>query len=327
MARASPAAGSPCGAQPSTGAGPRITSGAVTPTPSPRVGAPPAAGSKAMARLSQPLSVRFGPGFRFPARPARRNASGRDSWWRRRGRPARLLLIEAGENGHRRIEREKAVERKAGVLADRRQRQRAVQQRVIGIADRRDRRQAIERAAQNNHHDARIARAGGARGLGRVSRREGDRQAPQRRAARKDRRGNEKPHAYLLWNSGDMNSSASACGRNSACKRASRSRARRRGRRPYPARRAARHSRAHAAPSARRRRAAASFVRARPRPPTCRHSRSAPPAATAACPANSSAQNLAGIIRREGRRAHRGDHEFVRVAKSWSAARSKRGRP
>ena len=29
---------------------------------SPRVGAPPAAGSKAMARLSQPLSVRFGPG-------------------------------------------------------------------------------------------------------------------------------------------------------------------------------------------------------------------------------------------------------------------------
>ena len=133
-----------------------------------------------------------------------------------------LLLIETGENRHRRIEREKAVERKTGVIANRRQRQRAMKQRVIGIANWRDRCEAIERAAQNDHHDARIARAGGAEGLGRVRRREGDRQALQRRAAREDRRGNEKPHAHLLWNSGDMNSSASACGRDSACKRASR---------------------------------------------------------------------------------------------------------
>ena len=132
-----------------------------------------------------------------------------------------LLLIEAGENGHRRIEREKAVERKTGVLANRRQRQRAMQQRVIGIANRRDRRQTIERAAQNDHHDARIARAGGADGPGvKAAAKETD--SPRSAARREDRRGNEKPHDYLLWNSGDMNSSASACGRDSACKRASR---------------------------------------------------------------------------------------------------------
>ena len=159
MARLSPALGSPCGAQPSTGAGPRITSGAVTPTPSPpRAGAArrgkggdgavqPAAIGAVRPRITALQHI-------LPVEMRTVAVAGRNGVHRERA----LLLIEPRECRHGRIQREEAIERKARAVAGRGKRQCAMQQRIIGIADRRYRRQSIKRAAQNDDDDARVSR-------------------------------------------------------------------------------------------------------------------------------------------------------------------------
>jgi hypothetical protein len=60
------------------------------------------------------------------------------------------------------VEAEERVQRQRGMLAVPAQRQFAMQRGIVGIADRRDCRQAVERAAQDDHDEARVARVGGA---------------------------------------------------------------------------------------------------------------------------------------------------------------------
>ena len=125
-----------------------------------------------------------------------------------------LRLVEPVQVRHRRIEREEAVERQRRRLAVEHQRAIAAQADPVGIADRRHRAESIERAAQHDDEQARIAALGARqpRHLAPGKQRAG---AEQRFAAAGQMSGAE-GHAHLLWNSADMNSSASACCRLSA---------------------------------------------------------------------------------------------------------------
>src|SRR4249919_663119 len=102
--------------------------------------------------------------------------------------------------------------------AARRQRDRAVQACVVGVADRRDGGEAVERAAQDDDDQARIASVGGACEFREIGPGGERRAAEQKRAARgcKWRPTIAAIHRHLLWNSGDINNSASACCRDSA---------------------------------------------------------------------------------------------------------------
>src|SRR5205085_9599553 len=77
---------------------------------------------------------------------------------------------------------------------------------------------AIERAAQDHDDQARIAPIGGAREFRQIGPGRKRGAAEQQRATRGDKRGPilAAVHHHLLWNSGDISSSASACCRVSA---------------------------------------------------------------------------------------------------------------
>ena len=75
-------------------------------------------------------------------------------------------VIEALEGGERRVKAEPALERQRGAIARGGEREIAVQRRIVGIADRRDRRESVHRPAQDDDDEARVARAGRARGHG-----------------------------------------------------------------------------------------------------------------------------------------------------------------
>ena len=101
-------------------------------------------------------------------------------------------------------------------------RDRAVQAGIIGIADRRDGGKPVQRAAQDDDDQARIAAARRAREFRQVGPGRKRRAAEQQRAPR---RADDQAFAailgaihgvYLLWNSGDISSSAIACWRDSA---------------------------------------------------------------------------------------------------------------
>lgn len=72
-------------------------------------------------------------------------------------------LEHAGKRRHGRVQSEEAVERRGCMLAGKRQGDLAMQACVPRIADGGDSRQAVERAAQYDHDQARVARAGRAR--------------------------------------------------------------------------------------------------------------------------------------------------------------------
>ena len=156
--------GSRGGTQERTGAGPRTTSGVIGPTAKacrPCGSTRPPGSSAASARLSQPVSA--APGFGQAAFEhvlpveMRALAIGR----RDRVHDRRLSrLIEAVQVRHRRVQREKAVERQSRGLAVGGQRFFAAQLGPIGIADRRDDREPIERAAQHNRQKPRVAALG-----------------------------------------------------------------------------------------------------------------------------------------------------------------------
>ena len=73
-----------------------------------------------------------------------------------------LCRIEAGEVGHRGVQAEEAVERQGLVRAVEAEGDLLAQRLVGRIADRRHGGQSVERAAQDDHHQPRIAAARGA---------------------------------------------------------------------------------------------------------------------------------------------------------------------
>src|SRR5271165_6384837 len=142
---------------------------------------------------------------------------------RRHGMHDRRLLpvVEALEGGKRGMEGKEAVERQRGALARSGEGEIAVQVGIVRIADRRDRRQPVERAAQDDDDEARVARRGGARRPADEARAAKDAGAeracaPDESAARQGDTEAAAAHRHLRWNSGAMNTSASACSRASA---------------------------------------------------------------------------------------------------------------
>ena len=113
---------------------------------------------------------------------------------------------------HRGIEREEGIERQRRRLAVEHQRLVAAQLHPVGIADRRDRREAVERAAQDDGEHARIAPFG-ARELRQERPGEQHAGSGEQFAAC---RGMEASWHHLLWNSGAISASVSACWRLSA---------------------------------------------------------------------------------------------------------------
>jgi hypothetical protein len=95
------------------------------------------------------------------------------------------------------VQGKEAVERDGRVLARKRQSDLAVQPLVVGVADRSDGGQAIEGAAQHDHDQARIARAGSARQPRQLRPSEHGRAAGEKRASRRGRQLAAIPHGYL----------------------------------------------------------------------------------------------------------------------------------
>src|SRR6185437_17114964 len=119
---------------------------------------------------------------------------------------------------HRRMQREERIQHGRRMRAVAPQRDSPVEGGIIGIADRRDGSEAVERAAQDHRNEARVAALGGARefrqigpgGKSGAGQQQGAPRREQRRAAL------TAIHGHLLWNSGDINSNATACWRVAA---------------------------------------------------------------------------------------------------------------
>ena len=153
-----------CGTQDITCALPRTTSGVTAPTPSTRLSrrlTRPSDAISSRARFSHPVCA--GP---RPREPALQNVLAIEmralAIGRRRGVHDRCLLrlVEPVQIGHRRIEREEAVERQRRRLAVEDQGAIAAQADPVGIADRRHCAQAIKCAAEHDHEQAGIAAFG-----------------------------------------------------------------------------------------------------------------------------------------------------------------------
>jgi hypothetical protein len=97
---------------------------------------------------------------------------------------AGLLSHHARKVRHPGIEREEAVERQRRRRPVKPHRELAVQRDVVGIADRADRRETVERAAQHQHDEAGVARAGRRGDLGDHRRAEERATAGEKRASR-----------------------------------------------------------------------------------------------------------------------------------------------
>jgi hypothetical protein len=117
-------------------------------------------------------------------------------------------LVKPVQVRHRGIEREERIQRQRGCLAIEHEGAISAQADPVGVADRGHRAQAVESASQHDDEQARIA-ALRARELGHLSPRKKRAGADQQLAAAGQMAA--KTHAHLLWNSADMNNSASAC--------------------------------------------------------------------------------------------------------------------
>src|SRR5580704_6018254 len=132
-----------------------------------------------------------------------------------------LLVIHPLEDVKRRMGVEETIELQGSPLARAREGKLAMQFGVIRVANWRNRREAVERAPQNDDDEPWIARIGRARRRGEEP---GAAEDAGRRCARaldeaatgEGRRRSGGSHGHLLWNSGDMNRSASAWSRDSA---------------------------------------------------------------------------------------------------------------
>ena len=144
------------------GAAPRSTSGVVGPTARPPVTRSPC-GRPSSARLSQPDAPGRDLQSRFRARPARRNANGRDSGvataWITAAFFSRYIRANSGIAG---CSAKNASSGSAACGPARRQRDRTMQAGIIRIAYWCDGGKPIQRAAQDDDDQPRIAAVGGA---------------------------------------------------------------------------------------------------------------------------------------------------------------------